>query len=33
VDFSRVRMTKNLCNMMMSPKYIMAKVELADVGE
>ena len=24
---------EDLCNMMMSPKYIMAKVELADVGE
>jgi hypothetical protein len=33
VDFSPVRTTKNLCNMMMPPKYIMAKVELPDVGE
>jgi hypothetical protein len=33
VDFSPVRTTKTLCNMMMPPKYIMAKVELPDVGE
>jgi hypothetical protein len=33
VDCSPVRTTKTLYNRTMPPKYIMAKVELPDVGE
>jgi hypothetical protein len=33
VDSAPVKTTKTLYNMMMPPKYIMARVELPDVGE